>query len=606
MMDGGYMEKILRVDLTNGKIEVENLKESFAEKFLGGRGFGAKILYEELKAGVDPFSPENIIVFATGPLTGTRTPESGRHTVISKSPLTGGIGTSTSGGFWGYMLKKAGFDAIVVKGSAEKPVYLWVEDGKAEIRPAEHLWGKLVSEADDMIREETEKRAKVLQIGPAGEKKSLISAVINDKYRAAGRCGLGAVMGSKKLRAIAVSGDQDIQIADPEKFEEAVEKAKELIAESDVTKEGGLLNSYGTDGIMNIINASGLLPTKNFQTGVFNKAEEISGEKMADTILERRVGCYNCSIRCGRWVKAGFMGYEIEGESLEYENVWAFGADCEIGDLNPIAVANYLCNEYGFDTISAGNTIAFAMELMERGVITEEDTGIDLRFGNGQAMIEMLNKMAKREGFGDILADGTRKASERIGGNAGYYAIHVKGLELPAYDPRGAFGMGLNYATSNRGAAHVNGYTISPEIFGVPSKVDPYDYSESKVELTIYLQDITAAIDSSVTCLFNVFAFGEEEYGNMVSAATGWKYSGKDFLLTGARIYAVERLFNSREGLSRKDDTLPVRFFKEPMPEGPAKGNTVPLEEMLSRYYDLRGYSSEGVPTQEKLKELEI
>lgn len=605
-MNGGYMGRILRVDLSSGKIEKENLKEGFARKFLGGRGFGARILYDEIKAGTDPFSPENVIVFATGPLTGTRTPESGRHTVISKSPLTGGIGTSTSGGFWGYMLKKAGFDAIVVRGSADKPVYLWVEDGKAEIRSAEHLWGKLVSEVDDIIREETEKRAKVLQIGPAGERKSLISAVMNDKYRAAGRCGLGAVMGSKKLRAIAVSGDQEIQIANPDKFDEAVERARGMIDESDVTKEGGLLNSYGTDGIMNIINASGLLPTKNFQTGVFDRAENISGERMAETILERRVGCYNCSIRCGRWVKAGFMDYSIEGESLEYENVWAFGADCEIGDLNPIAVANYLCNEFGFDTISAGNTIAFAMELMERGIISEKDTGIDLKFGDGRAMIEMLNMMARREGFGDVLADGTRKAAERIGGNAGYYAIHVKGLELPAYDPRGAYGMGLNYATSNRGAAHVNGYTISPEIFGIPSKVDPYDYSDSKVELTIFLQNITAAIDSSVTCLFNVFAFGENEFGDMISGATGWEYSGRDFLETGERVYAVERLFNSREGLSSKDDNLPVRFLKEPMPEGPAKGNTVPLEKMLSRYYEIRGYSDEGVPTPEKLKELEL
>lgn len=598
--------KILRIDLTSESFKEEEIEEETRRKFLGGRGLGTKILYDELPAGTDPFSAENIVVIAVGPLTGTKTPSSGRHVVVSKSPATGGVTFTSSGGTWAAELRKIGYDAIVIKGKADKPTYLWINDGNVEFRDAGKYWGKLVSETDDGIRAETEEEAKVLQIGIGGEKKSCMAAVINEKYRAAGRTGLGAVLGSKNLKAIALKGTKEAEVANSVAMSRAADRALKKIAESDVTKEGGALYSYGTAVLTNIINASGLYPTRNFQTGVFKDAEKISGETMAETILEKRTACHECPMECGRWIKIDKGRYKgIEGESLEYETSWAFGGQCGVSDLGALAKVNHLCNEYGLDTISVGNTIGFAMELFEKGIITKKDVGFKLKFGDDKAMVSMTELIAKREGFGDVLADGTRKAAEKMGKGSEYYAMQVKGLEFPAYDSRGAMGIGLNFATANRGACHVSGYTIAAEIVGAPMKVDPFDAGEEKVDLTILFQDFTAAIDSAVNCLFLSFAVGAEEWADMIAGAAGWDgYGVEEFLKTGERIFALERMFNKREGFGRKDDTLPERFLKEPMPEGPAKGKVHPLEDMLKVYYEKRGYDENGHPTEDKLKEL--
>jgi aldehyde:ferredoxin oxidoreductase len=598
--------KVLRIDLSSESFKKEEIEEQTRRKFLGGRGLGAKILYDELPAGTDPFSAENIVVIATGPLTGTKTPSSGRHVVVSKSPATGGMTFTSSGGTWAAELRKVGYDAIVIKGKAEKPTYLWISDGNVEFRDASKYWGKLVIEVDDGIRGETDEEAKVLQIGIGGEKKSCMAAIMNEKYRAAGRTGLGAVLGSKNLKAIALKGTKEVEVINSVAMSRAADKALKKIAESDVTKEGGALNTYGTGVLTNIQNASGIYPTRNFQTGVFADAEKISGERIAETILEKRTACYECPMECGSWIKIDKGKYKgIEGESLEYETSWAFGGQCGVSDLGAVAKANYICNEYGLDTISVGNTIGFAMELFEKGIISKKDVGFKLKFGDADAMVRMTELIAKREGFGDVLADGTRKAAEKIGKGSEYYAMQVKGLEFPAYDPRGAMGIGLNFATANRGGCHVSGFTIAAETVGAPMKVDPFDASEEKVNLTILFQDFTAAIDSAVNCLFLTFAIGAEEYADMIAGAAGWDgYGVEEFLKTGERIFSLERLFNKREGFGKKDDTLPERLLKEPMPEGPAKGKVHPLEKMLTVYYEKRGYDENGHPTEDKLKEL--
>jgi aldehyde:ferredoxin oxidoreductase len=598
--------KVLRIDLSSKSSEVEEIADETARKFLGGRGLGAKILYDELPAGTDPLSAENIVVIATGPLSGTKTPSSGRHAVVSKSPATGGMTFATSGGTWAAEFRKTGYDAIVIKGKADTPTYLWINDGDVEFRDASNFWGKLVIDADDGIRAETDEEAKVLQIGIGGEKKTYTAAIMNEKYRAAGRTGLGAVLGSKNLKAIAVKGTKAVEVANPIALRRAADRAMKIISENDVTKEGGGLYTYGTPILTNIVNASGIYPTRNFQTGVFADAEDISGERMVETILVKRTACHECPMECGRWIKIEKGKYAgIEGESLEYESSWAFGGQCGVNDLDALAKVNYVCNEYGLDTISVGNTIGFAMELFERGLITKEDVGFELNFGDADAMVRMTELMVKREGFGDVLADGTRKAAERIGKGSEYYTMQVKGLEIPAYDPRGAMGIGLNFATANRGGCHVSGYTIAAEIVGAPLKVDPFDASEEKVDLTILFQDLTAAIDSAVNCLFLAFAIGADEYADMLAGVMGWDgYGAEELLKTGERIFALERMFNKREGFGKKDDTLPERFLKEPMPEGPAEGKVHPLDDMLKVYYEKRGYDKNGHPTEEKLKEL--
>lgn len=595
----GWTGKILRVNLSARSVSVEDLCPEIAENYLGARGLGTKILYDELKPGVDPLGPDNKIIFATGPLTGTAATSAGRYNVVTKSPLTGFIAASNSGGYFPAELKYAGFDAIIVEGAADEPVYIWVHNGKAEIRSAKHVWGKNTAETTDILVAETDPDAKVACIGPAGEKLVLFACVVNDKGRAAGRSGVGAVMGSKNLKAIVVRGTGDVKVADPAKFREAVLAAFKKIKESPVTSQG--LPTYGTAVLVNVINQHGAFPTRNFQTGVFEGAEKISGETLAATLLVRKRACFGCPIACGRpsVVKSG--KYKGEGEGPEYETIWALGAACGVDNLEAVTKANYLCNELGLDPISMGSTIACAMELYEKGYLPKSATDIPLRFGDADAMVEATRKTGYREGVGDLLAKGSYRLAAEFGHPE--LSMSAKKQEYPAYDPRGAKGIGLNYATSNRGGCHVRGYTISPEILGVPEKIDPLS-KDGKAAWVKAFQDVTALVDSVGMCLFTTFALGAPDVASMLEPATGIPFPTEKAVLAGERIWNLERLFNLREGLTKEDDALAPRLLTEPMPEGPAAGQVVELADMLADYYAARGWSEDGKPSADTLERL--
>ncbi len=592
--------RILRVDLSTDSLKDETIDEETAKKFVGGRGIGVKILYDELKAGIDPLGPENKLIFMTGPATGTVFPASGRFHVITKSPLTGGIGDANCGGNWGPELRFAGFDGIIFEGKAKDPVYLWIRDGEGELRGAEEYWGLGVWDTEDKIQEELgDKRAKLASIGPAGEKLVLMAAIMNDKHRAAGRAGVGAVMGSKKLKAVVVRGGRKPPVADQDGLSRAAEKAVQKLKENAVTGEG--LPKVGTAILINVNNESGALPTRNFQTGVFPGADKISGETIQKTILTGTKPCWGCSIACGRVSTITEPPYQVEGEGPEYETDWSLGAMCGVDDLNAITKAHNICDEMGMDPISFGSTVGCAMELCEKGLVPKEKLGgMELKFGNPQAIVELAWRTGIRSGFGDEIAQGAKRLAESYG--APELAMHVKGLELPAYDPRGVKGHGLGYATSNRGGCHLRAYMIAPEILGIPEKLDPLK-PDGKAKWVIAFQDIFSMADSLVVCKFLTFALGAEDLTSLSNPITGWNWSADDFTKIGERIYNLERMFINREGFSRKDDTLPERLLKEPMPEGPAKGHVVELDQMLDEYYGLRGWK-DGRPTAEKIKEL--
>ncbi|MEM2908492.1 MAG: aldehyde ferredoxin oxidoreductase family protein [Candidatus Hadarchaeales archaeon] len=586
----GWAGKLLEVDLSAERIKEAELDEKLARTVIGGRGLGVKLLYERVGPEVDPFDPENLLVFATGPLTGTLAPTSGRHCVITKSPLTGTIFDSNSGGHWGAELKFAGVDAIVVKGRAEQPVYLWIHDGEAELRDASDLWGMGTHATTDAILKQVgDSRASVACIGPAGERLVRIAAIINDKYRAAGRGGVGAVMGSKRLKAIVVRGTKPPKIADEGSFGTYVKECQKLLKEDPVT--GTALPTYGTAILVNIINEHGIYPTRNFQTSVFPTADKTSGETIAETILVRKKGCFACPIACGRVTKVG----ELEGEGPEYETLWAFGAQCGVDDLGAIVEANNLCNDLGLDTISMGNTIGCAMELSEKGKLDGP------RFGDSRAIVDLTRATAMREGLGDKLAEGSARLAKGCG--LPELSMSVKGLELPAYDPRGVQGQGLAYATSNRGGCHLRAYMIGPEILGVPKLMERFSTS-GKAEMVIISQNLCAAVDSLVLCRFSMFALDAVQYSKLLTAATGIEFTDEDLMTVGERIWNLERLFNLREGFSAKDDILPKRLMEEPIPEGPSRGRRSLVASMLPSYYAFRGWTPEGVPTQEKLREL--
>ncbi|MFA4662137.1 aldehyde ferredoxin oxidoreductase [Pyrococcus kukulkanii] len=599
----GYWGKILRVNLSDGTIKEEKFDESFAKKWLGTRGFGIYYLLKEMDPKVDPFSPENKLIFATGPLTGTSAPTGGRYMVITKSPLTGYIAMANSGGYFGAELKFAGWDAIIVEGKADHPVYIYINEENVEIRDASHLWGKLVSETEEKLKEEVgDKNVQIASIGPAGENKVRFAAVMNNGHRAAGRGGVGAVMGSKNLKAIVVRGHKRVEVADKGKFMEVVREKIEKLKKDPVA--GGGLPKYGTAVLVNIINENGLYPTRNFQTGVFKYAYEQSGEAMAAKYLVRNKPCFACPIGCGRVNKLPTLGVT---EGPEYESTWALGANLGINDLAAIIEANHFADEYGMDTISLGGTLATAMELYERGLLKQEDIGGDnvppFRFGNTEVLHYWIHKIATREGFGDVLAEGGYRLAEKFNGLE--YFMGVKKQELPAYDPRGAEGHGLGYATNNRGGCHIKQYMISPEILGYPYKMDPHDISDEKVKMVILFQDLTALIDAAGLCVFTTFGLGADDYRDLLNAALGWDFSTEDYLKIGERIWNAERLFNLKAGLDPlKEDTLPKRLLEEPMPEGPHKGHVVRLKEMLPRYYKFRGWTEDGRIPEEKLKEL--
>jgi len=611
---GGYMGRLARVDLRTGKVRYEFPPEEVLKKWIGGRGLGVYLALKEIDPRVDPLSPANKAYVMTGPLTGVSgVPTSGRWCSVTKAPLTNTIHDAQSGGKFGPELKFAGFDGVILEDAAEDPVYLWVHDGKVDIRCARHLWGKDVHATTDLIKEELKaevgdeaKNIKVLAIGPAGENLVRIAALLNDKSRAAGRGGHGAVWGSKKIKAIAALGHEKPKIAKPELFREAVIEAMDKHKKSPVTSEA--LPKYGTAVLVNIINKAGVYPTRNFQTGYFPTAEKTSGEVIAEKYMDwekyKEEICWGCPIGCARYTRVTKSPFSGEGGGPEYETVWAFGAQTGTDDIEAISKANYLCNELGIDTISMGHTIGTFMELVEKGKIPLEYLrGLNAKWGTPEAIVELVWRTAYRSGIGDDLAEGALRLATKYG--APELAMVVRGQELPAYDPRGVQGHGLAYATSNRGGCHLRAYLISPEILGVPELVDRFS-TKGKAALVKHFQDVFAVIDSLVLCKFSSFAIWADDYAKLLSAVTGADFTGKDLEKIGERIYNAERAFNVLSfGDGRAYDTLPKRLLEEPMPEGPSKGYVVKLHEMLDEYYSLRGWI-DGRPTKAKLEELDL
>jgi aldehyde:ferredoxin oxidoreductase len=611
---GGWTGTVLRVDLTRESVTKEKLNCDWAAQYVGGRGVAARYLYEEVDPQVDPLSPENKLIFATGPLTGTNASCGARYMVVTKGPLTGAMTTSNSGGKWGPELKFAGYDMIIFEGRAERPVYLWIMDDQVELRPADHLWGRGVFETEDELKRATGlPDCSVAAIGPAGENRVLFAAIVNEKFRAAGRSGVGAVMGSKHLKAIVVRGTGAVSVAKPAEMMRAQWAMKQDLTEAPLTAEG--LPTYGTLALMNVINEHGALPTNNFQHSQFDGAEKISGEELHRTRLVSNKACFACTIACGRVSRISDEGvgryavttsvhnWKHATEGPEFENAWSLGADCGIDDFDAILKANTLCNDLGLDPISLGATIAAAMELYQKGVIDEGQTGIPLTFGNGDAMVAMTEKTAYREGFGDELAEGSKRLTEKFGQPDLF--MGVKGQEFPAYDPRAIQGMGLGYATSNRGACHLRAYTVSAEVVGIPEQVDPRA-TEGKAGLAIAFQNISTAVDASGLCLFLTFGTTLERIRPILTAATGIEYDDEELVRVGERIWNLERVWNNRAGLTAADDTLPKRMLHEPITSGPAKGEVNRLSEMLPEYYRERNWNEDGEPSEAKLAELGI
>jgi aldehyde:ferredoxin oxidoreductase len=603
----GWHHKLLRIDLTHQKTSIEDIDPIISKDFIGGRGVAIKYLYDEVDPQVDPLAPENTLIFATGPLTATPAPTGNRYMVITKSPLSGALTNSNSGGDFPTWMKRTGFDIFIIEGKASKPVYLWVNEDQVEIRPAEHVWGKDVHETTDILLEETDSKAKVACIGPAGENLALMAAIMNDKHRAAARSGVGAVMGSKNLKAVVCQGKVKTAMFDePGMKQLSVKISKEVGAD---IKKGSSLREYGTAYVPPVTSEMGILPTRNLQTGVFEGVDNINGPSLKEKFLITHKPCYRCPISCGRLTEVNEPGYEGKGEGPEYETLAAMGSACGIDNLAAITKANYYCNELGLDTISAGMTIACAMELYEKGYIPESDIGQPLRFGDADAMIAMVQKIAYREGFGDILA----KGSYRMAASYGHpeIAVTARKQEFPGYDPRGAQGMGLLYATSNIGASHMEGDLAYSEVFGVPEKIDPLT-TDNKPELIKRFEDAFALIDAAGLCVFLSvrYVFDADvmlwptRLTELMNLTTGANYTPDEIMTAAERIYNLERLFLIAAGSGANDDTLPYRMLNEPLPEGPAKGRVVDLDVMLPKFYEVRGWDENGIPTQAKLEEL--
>lgn len=599
----GNWGKIIRANMSSKSVKVETWGEDSARKWLGSRGLGIYLMLKEVDPRAEPLSPENKLIIAAGPLTGTAAPTASRYNVITKSPLTGYIVFANSGGYWAAELKKAGYDAVVVEGASDQPMYLYINDDHVELRSASSIWGLKMSEAEARIREELKAPdIKVLGIGPAGEKLVKFASIMNDVHRAAGRGGVGAVMGSKKLKAIAVKGSKAVPVADREKFMLVVREKVDKLRKDPVG--GGALPRYGTAVLVNIINENGLYPYKNFQHVQYEYAYEQSGEALAKKYLVRNKPCYACPIACARVTRVPTIG---GSEGPEYESVWALGSNLGVNDLATIIEANHMANEFGLDTISLGGTLATFMELYEKKLIPEEDLGDapPPRFGNTEVVHYYIEKIIKREGIGDKLAEGGYRLAKMYNGEQ--YFMGVKKLELPAYDPRGVEGHALGYATNNRGGCHIKNYMISPEILGYPKKMDPHDISDEKIKMVITFQHITALIDAAGLCLFSTFGLWADDYRDLLNAALGWNLTTEEYLKIGERIWNAERIFNLKAGLNPlEEDTLPKRFLEEPAPEGPNKGRVVRLKEMLPRYYALRGWMLDGRISVEKLRELDL
>ncbi len=586
----GWMGRMLEVDLTSRKHRERALTGGLLEEWLGGRGLGVRLLYERA-LGVEPFHPENPLIFTTGPLTGTPVPTAGRFSLVSRSPLTGTVFDCNSGGRWGVSLKRCGLDVLLVSGRAPEPTYLEVVPEGVRFHPAGEIWGASVSRSTAFLSRR-HPGANVAVIGPAGETGCLFAAVMNDGARALGRGGLGAVMGSKNLKAVVVRGRRRVNVHDRRRLDFVVSEAGRWIKANPVTAVG--LPRFGTAVLVNLMNELGVFPSRNFLSSRFEGAEDISGEALEERFLVRRRACWGCPIGCGRVTRAGGM----RGEGPEYETLWALGAQCGVADLERVVQAGYLCNDLGLDTISAGSVIGCCMELTERGLLEGGP-----RFGDGDALLDLVEDIALGRGLGKELAAGSRRFAAIRG--APDCAMQVKGLELPAYDPRGLQGQGLSFATSNRGGCHLRAYLVGPEVLGIPKMVDR-NSTLDKPGLTIFAQNLNAAVDSLVLCRFIQFALSDEYFARMLQAVTGVPYKAVDLHRAGERIWNLERLYNLGSGLDPAEDTLPSRLLEEPVKEGPAAGRVVLLEEMLPLYYRARGWDGEGRPLPEKLSSLDL
>ncbi|MDZ4187632.1 MAG: aldehyde ferredoxin oxidoreductase family protein [Hydrogenophaga sp.] len=610
--------KILRVNLTEGTVKSEPLNMEWARAYIGSRGLGSKYLINEVDPKVDPLSPDNKIIWATGPLTGTMASTGGRYTVITKGPLTGAIACSNSGGYWGAEFKMAGWDMVIFEGRSEKPVYLFINDDEVELRDASHLWGQSVWKTEEILKSSLQDPlVRVSSIGKAGENGVLYAAVVNDLHRAAGRSGVGAVMGSKNLKAIAVRGTKGVgNIRDPKAFMKTTFEKKKILAENAVTGQG--LPAYGTQVLMNVINEIGALPTRNHRDVQFEGAKDISAEAMVTPResdgkkhLVTNQACFGCTIACGRISKMDEGHFTVANKpqywgangGLEYEAAWALGAANGVNDLEALQYANLLCNEEGFDPISFGATVGAVMELYEMGVLTAEQLGIDAKFGSAQALAHFAEITARGEGFGKEIGMGSKRLTEKYGHPD--LSMSVKGQEFPAYDGRAIQGIGLAYATSNRGACHLRGYTIASEVLGIPVKTDPVE-SEGKPELVKAFQDATAAFDSSGLCVFTTFAWGVADLAPQLQAACNEEFTTEELEKIGERIWNMEREFNNAAGFTAKDDSLPKRLLTEAAKTGASKGMVSKLPEMLPKYYAARGWDPEGRPTAETKARLSL
>ncbi len=601
MMADGYTGKVLRVDLTNEKISTEALNREWAKQFIGGKGLGARYLFDELKPGTDPLSPDNVLMIWTGPAVGTFVPLTSRYVVVTKSPLTGTFLDSYAGGFLGPEIKYAGFDGVIIKGKAKKPVYLWLNDGKAEIRDAKNIWGKDTYKTEELIRKETgEKMARAACIGPAGEKLGLISSVTSDLTRNAGRGGTGAVFGSKNLKAVAAKGSLGVEVPDIEGF---MKWAKEML-QKDVVENpdhSGMITD-GTPILVDLSNDAGILPTENWRTGVFEGSKGINSDALKTRVLVRKKACFACAIACGSHAKVkkgAFKGAATEGP--EYETLGLCGSNCGIRNIEAIVKFVEDCDRLGLDSISTGNVVALAMELYGKKLLTKKEVnGLDLKFGNEDAFSKMPGIIANREGIGNVLADGAKKAAKKIGKGAEKMIAEVKGMEYPAYDPRGSIGMALAYATSDRGACHLRAWPVAAEAYG---SLDPWT-PEGKAAICVEDQTRTSVKWSFIFCDF--YSVNFPNMAKYYTAVTGIQSSEEHMREVGRRVWNLTRAFNVREGFSKKDDTLPIKMAKDPLQDGKPKGHVVPqadFDKMLGEYYRLWNWDEQGRPTKKALQD---
>jgi aldehyde:ferredoxin oxidoreductase len=607
---GGYAGKILHVDLSKRSHRIEEPSPEEMRAYIGGSGLAAKRLWEMTSKETDPVGPENVLIFMTGPLTGTKVPLSGRHEVVAKSPLTGIYGESDAGGMWGAELKRAGFDGIIITGRSTKHIYLWINESGLEFRDAGHLWGMDTYETGELLRRETDQKATEASIGPAGERLALIAGVMHGgrDCRPAGRCGLGAVMGSKHLKAIVVRGEGQVPVADERRL---TATTKMLAAE--IVKNTKRLSDYGTSQIMTALEEFGNLPIRNWKQGSWKAgAEKLSGVTLAKTILKAKYYCSGCIVGCGRTVAISQGKYaRVEGAGPEYETVAMLGSNLLLDDLEAVAKAHELCNRYGLDVISTGSVIGFAIEAAERGILTNaQKEEVGLKWGDGESIVRLVERIGRREGIGNILSQGVMRTAAELGRDCEAFALQVKGLEPPAHDPRAYNSLGVGYATANRGACHLQGMSYAfersvtmPE-FGMNEVQDRFGVV-GKGELVARSQDLMSLFDSLKLCKF--LLYGGVKVKHMLewfNAVTGFAMSQAEFLKAGERIYNLKRMYNARCGITRKDDVVPTRMLREKRGEGGSADNLPPFDDMLEEYYTYRGWDKNGVPTNTKLREL--